>query len=357
MIYSRYIALHIHKGAALVLLILVSISVFFTFTQQVDNLGRGSFGGAEFAEYLVLRIPATIVDFVPLAALLGAMLSLGQLASNSELIALNAAGLSLRQLILAVFRASLLLAIVSALIAEFVAPYSETRATRLKSSSIQSNVSLQAKTGIWIRDERNIVYIGQLFPNGNALQVQVFELAQDQDKLLTHSLAASATVEGNGWVLKDVKQSQFFDDHVGATRFDLIPYEGTLARDLLQSLVIDPEQMSVRALNSYVDYLRNNGLNYQAESLFLWKKIAAPLSVMVLSLMAIPFVTGSQRQGNAGQRLMIGIMLGLAFTVLNSVLIQVGEQFGLWPPLNAVTPTLLFLLITVLLIKFKSAQS
>ena len=78
---------------------------------------------------------------------------------------------------------------------------------------------------------------------------------------------------------------------------------------------------------------------------------------MVLSRMAIPFVTGSQRHGNAGQRLMIGIMLGLAFAVLNSVLIQLGDQLRLWPPLNAIIPTLLFLLLTIVLIRLKSTRN
>lgn len=357
MIYSRYIASHIHKGAALVLLVLVSISVFFTFTQQLDHLGRGNFGGAEFAEYLVLKIPATIVDFLPLAALLGAILSLGQLASNSELIALNAAGVSLRQLIWSVLRASLLLALAGMLISEYVAPVSETRATRLKGSSIQSNVSLQAKSGIWIRDERNIVYIGQLFPDGNARQVQIFNLASRDDRLLSHSLAQTAVVNEDGWLLKDVRRSLFHDDRVATQQLGELFYDGQLSSELLQSLVVDSEQMSIRALISYVDYLRANGLSYQAESLFLWQKIYAPLSVMVLSLMAVPFVTGSQRHGNAGQRLMIGIMLGLAFAVLNSVLVQVGDQLRLWPPLNAIIPTLLFLLLTIVLIRFKSTRN
>jgi lipopolysaccharide export system permease protein len=356
MIYSRYLAWQIYKGAMLVLLVLVSISVFFTFTQQVDHLGKGDFGGVAFTQYLMLRVPATLVEFVPLAALLGTILSLGQLASNSELIALNAAGVSMRQLAVSVVKASLLLALLAGLVSEYVAPLSESSATRLKTSSIQSNISLQAKTGIWIRDDRNIIYIGNLFPNGDASQVQVFQLG-DGDKMIMHSSASTALPDANGWLLRDVRRTRFDESGIVAERIASVYYEGSLENKLFESLVVDPEQMSMRSLNAYVDYLRANGLSYQTESLFLWKKIYSPLSVIVLGLMALPFVTGSQRQGNTGQRLMIGILLGLAFAVLNSILIQIGEQLRVWPPLNALVPNLLFLFLTIFLIRLKSVRN
>jgi len=55
MIIDRYLASHIHRSTLMVLLTLVSLSLFFTLVQQIDNLGKGDFTGWRFVEYLLLR--------------------------------------------------------------------------------------------------------------------------------------------------------------------------------------------------------------------------------------------------------------------------------------------------------------
>jgi len=78
---------------------------------------------------------------------------------------------------------------------------------------------------------------------------------------------------------------------------------------------------------------------------------------MVMSILAIPFVLGSQRNSNAGQRIITGILLGLVYVVLDKVLIQLGEQLKVAAFVNALTPTLLFILFTAFLIHRKVIKS
>jgi lipopolysaccharide export system permease protein len=66
-------------------------------------------------------------------------------------------------------------------------------------------------------------------------------------------------------------------------------------------------------------------------------------------------VLGSQRQASGGQRLLTGILLGLAFVVIDRLLIQLGMQLKIMPLLVALLPNLLFLsLVIYLLIKKQS---
>jgi lipopolysaccharide export system permease protein len=59
---------------------------------------------------------------------------------------------------------------------------------------------------------------------------------------------------------------------------------------------------------------------------------------------------GSQRQSNTGQRLLIGILLGLSFVAVDRVLTQLGAQFGINAFVIALAPNLLFLLLALYLI-------
>ena len=62
---------------------------------------------------------------------------------------------------------------------------------------------------------------------------------------------------------------------------------------------------------------------------------------MVMMLLAVPFVLGPLRDSGAGQRLMIGILIGLGFYVANEVSASLGALLG-WPAaLAASAPTML----------------
>ena len=76
------------------LFLLVSLALFFSLVGELDRLGEGGYGIWQLLEYLALSAPGMVVEFLPLAVLLGSMLSLGSLASNSELIAMQASGVS-----------------------------------------------------------------------------------------------------------------------------------------------------------------------------------------------------------------------------------------------------------------------
>lgn len=352
MIFTRYLAINIFKGTGLVLFILVSLSLFFTLIQQVDNIGRGQFGPWQFTQYLLLRAPAMIVDFMPLATLIGSILSLGGLASNSELIAFQSSGMPVRKFILAVSQAAFVLALISFVIADFVVPYSETTAREIKYSGIASRVSVQSKRGLWIKDKNNIIYIQQLFPNGSAQHIEIYQL-DEQDKLKSSTFARKAVNSEQGWMLLQVKRSILTEEGVSIINKKQEIYNGNLSETLLQSLVVDPRQMSSLNLHSYMTFLQQNELNSTAESLSFWKKVYSPLTVMVMSILAIPFVLGSQRSNNTGQRIITGILLGLVYVVLDKVLIQLGEQMKVVAYVNALIPTFLFILFTAYLIHRK----
>ncbi len=350
MIVDRYLARHVQRSTFMVLMTLVSLSLFFTLVQQIDNLGRGDFTGWRFVEYLLLRAPGSAVQFMPLATLIGCMLSLGALAANSELIALQAAGASLRRLAWSVALAALVMAVLTMLISDFVTPWSETRAREVKSSSIGQGSSLLSRRGLWVKEGNHVIFVGRLFPDGSARQVEIHEF-DGQNRLSMSLVAASALPRDQGWLLKSVQQSLFGEERVTRRQFDEWYYRGALSEDLLSSLVIDPGQMSLLDLRGYVDFLEVNGIDASVEKLAFWRKLYAPVTLLVMALLALPFVSGSQRQGNAGQRLVIGILLGLVFVMLDKLLIQLGLQWRLPAFINALLPTALFAALMLVLMR------
>ena len=365
MIINRYIQRSIYLGTVGALLLLVILALFFTFVSELNDLGDGDYGIWQLLEYLALSVPGKVVEFLPLAVLLGSMLSLGSMASNSELIAMQASGVTLWRMLGGVLQAALLIALVSFLLAEWIVPDTELNARKIKNESrqassslergLQQSSSLEVGQGLWLKDETKVVHVSQLMPNGHAINIKIYHL-DELGRMQKMIRAERAQPLDGGWELHEVSQTTLVDGGSSSQQFVSLIYPGNLSHELLQILLVDPRHMSSRDLIAYLEFLDNNRLDANVERLVFWEKMFAPLTIIIMCLLAFPFVMGSQRQSNTGQRLLIGILLGLSFVVIYRVLTQLGTQLGAPPIAVALMPNLLFFAIAIYLLFGRGAQ-
>ncbi len=356
MIINRYISRQIHQGTLLTLLVLVSLSLFFVFIGELEDVGKGYYSSLHAVEYVVFLFPGKVVEFMPLAIMLGTILSLGSLASNSEMIAIQAAGVSVKGLLGAVIQAAMVLAFLSFILADWVVPGSETTARQNRSAAINKTAAIRGKEGLWIKDDESILHIKLLMPNGVArdLEIHTFD---EQGRLISAIAADSAIPEGVNWRLQKVQETRFENRNIVTSEFSQLTYPGKISDNLLDALLIEPRQMSTTDLYAYLEFLQQNNLNADVEQLTFWQKIFSPVVVIIMCVLAVPFTLGSQRQGNAGQRLMMGILLGLSYVVVDRLLIQIGSHLGISPVINALSTGLLFLLLAIYLLIRKQANT
>jgi len=110
--------------------------------------------------------------------------------------------------------------------------------------------------------------------------------------------------------------------------------------------VVDTDSLSARGLYQYIEYLRSNGINTDRYVTAFWSRVAQPLSLLVMMLLVLPFVFGPMRSATTGQRLVTGMLIGIAFSVFNSIFMQSGLVFGLNPVLTAWLPVSLLAAIS-----------
>ena len=348
MIVNRYLQRNIHLGTLGALVVLVSLSLLFLFVRELDDIGQGSYGAGQAALYLVLSVPGKVVEFMPLAVLIGSMLSLGALAGNSEIIAMQASGITLRRIAAAVLQAAAVLALISFLLGDWVVPASESGARAVKARADDRAASLRPGESLWIKDDRRVVHVAQLLPNGYARGVEIY-LLDERGRLLSVTRAEHALPRADGWELREVSRSRFDAERVTTEQFERADYRGRMTQELLEVLLYEPRWMSTGALSAYLEFLENNGLDAHVERLILWQKRLQPLTIVIMCLLALPFVLGAQRQAGVGHRLLLGILLGLAFVVVERVLVQVGNQLALDGLIVALLPNLVFLTLTAYL--------
>jgi len=335
-----YIARNVLGGTLLALLVLAGLDTLFAFIGEIDDIGRHDYGLIQALVYTALTVPRRIYELFPTSVLLGSLLSLGALAANSELTAMRAAGVPVARIVRSVLRAGLLMLVAVVLLGEAVAPLSEQRAQTLRSMAHSEQMHLRSD-GLWAKDGQRFIQVGAVLPDLRLLDLRIYEL--DAERRLTSSVEAEAArYEDGAWVLSGISRSVISEQAVRAEQVAEERWPRLIAPELFSVLTVEPGQMSAVTLAQYVTYLRDNQLDSAHFELAFWLRFVTPLSSLVMLLLAIPFVFGSMRTGGAGQRLFIGLLIGVGFHLLNRILNHMGIVYGLPPLLSATLPTLLF---------------
>lgn len=124
---DRYIGSSVLIAILAVLGIILGLASLFAFIDEVGNVSD-TYTVWDVLSYVALTAPRRLYDMMPMAALIGCLIGLGSLASNSELTIMRAAGVSIGRIVWAVMKPMLLLMACSVLIGEYVAPPAETTA-------------------------------------------------------------------------------------------------------------------------------------------------------------------------------------------------------------------------------------
>ncbi|MCW9057652.1 MAG: LPS export ABC transporter permease LptG [Gammaproteobacteria bacterium] len=341
-ILDRYIARVVLGGTLIALLVVLALDVFFSFIGEVGDIGRGNYHALDALAYITLTIPRRIHELFPMAALLGSLMGLGMLASNSELVAMRAAGFSVRRVIASVLQVGILMLAVTTLVGEFVAPEADRQGQALREQALHDRTTFQSRHGYWIRDENRFIHIRRMDDPADLQDVFVYELDADHHLESATRIARARHQEGI-WELSRVRTSRFEPASVQVSREQQAQRAQLMMPGVLDVVVLEPESMSVRELRRYIEYLASNGLEAERHQLALWLRLSAPLAGLVMLFLAVPFVFGSLRNVGAGQRLLVGVMVGIGFQLLVQILSHTGQVYGIHPVVSAFAPILLFL--------------
>lgn len=341
-----YLLRSILGGIVMTLVVLVGLAVILLFLDELDKV-EGAYTTSKAMLFVLYMLPGYLLEFFPLATLVGSVMALGQLAAGHEITAMRAAGVSLLRLARPVVLAGLGLGLLGILLGETLAPIGQTQARLMRAEALGHTLSLQGEQGLWLRERERFVHIGYVTPAGALHQVRVFSFHEDQ--ALREALRLEQVIlYEHGWEAHQLQGVTFEAQAVhlqSVARETLAPLVPT---NLLNVLVVLPQYMSMQELWRYAHFLDANRLESQSYWLAWWGKLFAPLQVMAMLLLALPFALITRRSGGAGQRMVLGIVLGLAVLILTRLLTQGGMLLGLPTWLAASLPPALFLALAIL---------
>jgi len=343
---TRYLVFEVLKAALLTSLVLLAIYNFVTFTDEFRHVGEGEYGLANIFRYLALTSPRNYYHLMPASALIGSLLALGHLSNNLELTAMRIAGMPVYHIIRASVIAGLLLALFSASIGEFIAPQSERRAQELRATAKHKQISMQTGHGFWLKDRDEFVNIRQIGESDEIKNINIFRFNGSQELIYT-AHAKTGTYQLDHWQLQEVNETYLNSNPVISSERASMRWQTILDPELLRVVVVKPDNLSIVNLYTYVNFLQKNKQSAAAFEYSLWNRLLYPFSILVMMLLALPFVLGFTPRFSGGHRVIIGVVIGLSFILAEKLLGKFALVYQIQPIAAALVPLTIFGLATL----------
>lgn len=344
-ILSQYMMRTILSSTALVLVVLLGLAGLFEFIAELDDT-RGDYQTAQVVLYTLLRLPNLAFEMLPVAALIGSLLGLGALAGNSEIIVMRSAGLSVKELAGMVAFSGGVLLVLTGLLGEFIGPPLDFFARNMRMESRYQQDDDRSGDEAWVKDGSTYLHLQKVSPEFEFGSLYLYKF--DGDRLESISVAENSGIDENdNWILENLRETHFRDDGVQviATSRSVESFE--VNSDLLGSSLAKPLSLSARELLGYIDYLKRNDLDASKYETEFWFRVARTVTVLIMPVLALAFVFGSLRSGGAGGRLMIGVIIGLAYYLASETLANSGQVFNLNPIIVTWLPTAVLAAVTL----------
>ena len=346
-VLSRYIIKEILKGSLVAIVVLWILMSLFTLTDELRDITTGGYELKHVFAYLGLMAPLYIYELIPSAALLGSLFVLGDLGNNREIIAMRAAGVSIADILKAVLLAGTILAAIAFAIGEFVAPEAERRARVMKDSLNNSDLMMTALSGLWFRDGKRFVNVRQVVENGSVRDVTLYEYDDKQQLQIVKHAKKALYMENKKWVLQDIRQTEITPKQTFAKKIDAEHWTSKIDPKLVNIVAIKPDSMALTDLSNYIDFLKENNQKSQKYELAFWGRVINPLITFVMLLVSAPFVIGIKKGVGVGARMMIGVLIGMGFNIIDKMTGQLSLAYDLNPMMMAALPSMVMLVAAV----------
>jgi lipopolysaccharide export system permease protein len=340
-ILDRYIIREVGSiflfGIALFTLILTVNHIFFLARfAATDQVGL-----AVVARLLLLRVPYFLAFSLPMALLLGVLLTFGRLSDRNEVVAMRTSGISLIRVAIPVLAGGVFVSLAGIALNEWVVPLAEER---YRTEFLQAGSRSLAPQGYLLFRERedtrvSVYYARSVAPDGESMEGLTANQFEG-DRLVRVIEAARARYGPDGWKLEDGTIHLFGGPQLVQVRFQRI--DAGIRRTPREILVgrKDPSEMTIAELRAYMGVLRRTGESIAQYLVWLHSRLALPTSSLIFALLAVPLGLRPHRSGPS-IGLGLTIVTLLVYYLLMNTTLALGQSGQIPPSLAAWSPNLL----------------
>ncbi len=361
-VLDRYVTRQCLVAIATVIAVLALLTLLFALIEELDD-SHPDYGFMQALEYLMLTMPRRIEELMSYGVFIGLLLALGNLSEGGELTAFRAAGVSPYRVLAALSPALGVCLLFALTMSEFVSPAGERAAEQLKRSAIARSVPsttdqareagtyVTPQDGIWLRRPADqgaeFVHIAGMNRSGEINDIQIYEVDENNWLLATRYAEKGVyRIEENNWRLHRVSSTSLSKSNSQSFEEAYRDWNNPVTPEQLASQAFsDPRKMTLVQIWNYMARTDQHPSASIPFELHFWGKLMAPVVYLSMALMALAVVLGPLRHTGIGQRLTLGVFIGLAFKYLQDLFAPLAAVFSLPSALAVLLPALIYLYI------------
>ena len=292
--------------------------------------------GGSLSNILMLFVftsPSFLILTVPVAVLLGTLLTFGRLSSDSEITAFKASGLSLYQLFLPISIFALAAFLLTSFLVFYGLPWGTRgfRATLFLIAQSKANIDLQEHV---FNDSFNrmVIYVDRIPIQGNRMEGILIYDERERGKFNTIIAKEGFLInhpESKEMILRlrygDIHRSEPKANTFQTIQFNTYDLKLELAKAFAAlGRKLQDEEMSINEIRGKIEGIRKVGGNTIPYEVELYKRYAIPFACIVFALIGVPLGIQPRRSGRSyGFVLSILIILAYYVTLMASEMLAV----------------------------------
>jgi lipopolysaccharide export system permease protein len=283
-------------------------------------------------EYFLWDMPYYLLLVIPMAMLLGTLLAMQRLSSESEITAMKAGGISLSRIVAPLLIVGFLVSLIALAAQELFVPFANDKAAYIRQQAIEhvspASSNLQAVTSLPGGGKQVTIANGLDVPTQTLLGVTVIRYdAQQKPRELI--VADRARYLEPTWTFENSTTYHFESDNTVTAQsapfmsVDIGERPNQIAKQKIE--ITNPEDLSRAEIKERLDSGR---LSPQQQRLFTAtyaSKLARPFAAFVFTLIAVPFGLRPVRGGGTGLGFGLAVALIFVYYVISTVCLSIGS--------------------------------
>lgn len=298
---------------------------------EILERGLGIAGMGRFAFY---HLPLVLGSVLPIAVLVAATTTLAALARRGEIAALRAAGLPVVRLAGWLIPAGLVVGAFGFVLADRMAPSADAAFARWWQATAPAQAQAQAQAQaerLWFRHGMEVVGVDGVEAEGRRLiGVELIQRHPD-GRLAQWVFAERAEWLDGGWHLVGGSQRTA---EGRARPFDRLSWATGLAPANVVELARPAPLLSTQRMAAALHGRWATRDSPKVLETRLLRTFAAPLTPLLMIVLAMPVAVGTPRGGGIPVGMAVGLAAGLSYLLLDGILGVLGEA-GNFPPIMA----------------------
>lgn len=323
MLIFRYLTREVAKSLTAVFLVLVTIFLSQKFVRYLADASEGDIPGHLVATMVGLNLPHLAALLLPLSTFLGILMAYGRIYADNEMTVLHACGVSEWYVTRVTLVLSIVMMVITGGISLYLSPWAEEKEYQVKEQA-DADAGISAiipgrfqKTA----NEKAVVFVHDRGSNNTLKRVFVASTpSRDEGTAetgagktnLVYAEQGTVVEEADGSISLLLEQGKQYETTKGQASSTVTRFSSYQVQ--IQEQEVEKRRRKLTAVPSKDLYNDKDAIDAQAE---LQWRLALPLSIPILTLIAVPLSVVNPRQGKFA-KMLPAILLYLGYFLLLS---------------------------------------